>query len=83
MHGCEIWFLTLREEHDSQKFESKDIGKVTGPMPNDNATSLQYCVADTSATLTHLGNVIRTLHMKTPTVTAVTFFLRESSVWAV
>jgi hypothetical protein len=31
LYGCEIWSLTLREEHRLRVFESKLLGRILGP----------------------------------------------------
>jgi hypothetical protein len=58
-----------------QKCWSKNTGKVTGLMPNDKVSSLQYYVTDISAAHTCLENAIPILRTKSPTVTAITFLL--------
>ena len=31
LHGCEIWSLTLEEEHKLRLFESRGLRKICGP----------------------------------------------------
>jgi len=33
--GCEIWSLTLREEHKLKKFENRVLRKITGPKKEE------------------------------------------------
>jgi hypothetical protein len=31
LHGCETWFLTLKEEHRLRVFENKVLRRIFGP----------------------------------------------------
>jgi hypothetical protein len=35
LYGCEIWSLTLREEHRLRKFENRVLRRISGPKTDD------------------------------------------------
>jgi hypothetical protein len=35
LHGCENWFLTLREEHRLRVFENRVLRRIFGPKSNE------------------------------------------------
>jgi hypothetical protein len=35
LHGCETWYLTLREEHRLRVFENRVLGRVFGPKRDE------------------------------------------------
>jgi hypothetical protein len=35
LHGCETWFLTLREEHRLRVFENRVLRRIFGPKRDE------------------------------------------------
>jgi hypothetical protein len=64
LYGCEIWFLTLREEHRLRVFEKRVLRKIFGPKREEVAGGWRRLHSEELHNLYASPNIIRVIKLR-------------------